>query len=67
MPTSTRLSTPNNWDWDETLKNSFTLVELGHLHKNELSNLSVIRVTTHSKTKKWVTTIRSGSLRTFLL
>jgi hypothetical protein len=30
-------------------KNSFTLVELGPLHKNELSSLSVTRVTTHSK------------------
>jgi hypothetical protein len=30
-------------------KNSFTLVELGPLHKNGLSSLSVIRMTTHSK------------------
>jgi hypothetical protein len=30
-------------------KNSFTLVELGLLHKNGLSSLSVTRVTTHSK------------------
>jgi hypothetical protein len=45
-------------------KNSFTLVELGPLHKNGLSSLSVTRVTTHSKrmsdntlkNKKWVTT-----------
>jgi hypothetical protein len=35
-------------------KNSFTLVELGLLHKNGLSSLSVTRVTTHSK--MWVTT-----------
>jgi hypothetical protein len=35
-------------------KNSFTLVELGHLHKNRLPSLSVIKVTTHSK--RWVTT-----------
>jgi hypothetical protein len=64
MPTSLGLSTSNNWDWAETLKNSFTLVELGPLHKNWLSSLSVIRVITHSKmmsdntlkNKKWVTT-----------
>jgi hypothetical protein len=45
-------------------KNSFTLVELGPLHKNGLSSLLVTRVTTHSKrwvtthskNKKWVTT-----------
>jgi hypothetical protein len=43
-------------------KNNFTLVELGPLHKNGLSSLSVIRVTTHSKrwvtthSKRWVTT-----------
>jgi hypothetical protein len=30
-------------------KNSFTLVELGLLHKNRLPSLSVTRVTTHSK------------------
>jgi hypothetical protein len=30
-------------------KNSFTLVELGPLHKNELPNLSVTSVTIHSK------------------
>jgi hypothetical protein len=35
-------------------KNSFTLVELGLLHKNWLPSLSVTRVTTHSK--RWVTT-----------
>jgi hypothetical protein len=29
MPTSPGLSTSNNWGWAETLKNSFTLVELG--------------------------------------
>jgi uncharacterized protein YutD len=33
----------------EILKNSFTLVEFGPLHKNELPSLSVTRVTTHSK------------------
>jgi hypothetical protein len=49
MPTSPGLITSNNWGWAETLKNSFTLVELGPLHKNRLSSLSVIRVTTHSK------------------
>jgi hypothetical protein len=54
MPTSPGLSTSNNWGWAEALKNSFTLVELGPLHKNGLSSLSVIRVTTHSK--RWVTT-----------
>jgi hypothetical protein len=45
-------------------KNSFTLVELGLLYKNELSSLLVTKVTTHSKrvsdntlkNKKWVTT-----------
>jgi hypothetical protein len=45
-------------------KNSFTLVELGPLHKNGLPSISVTRVTTHSKkvsdntlkNKKWVTT-----------
>jgi hypothetical protein len=44
-------------------KNSFTLVELGPLHKNGLPSISVTRVTTHSKkvsdntlkNKKWVT------------
>jgi hypothetical protein len=30
-------------------KNSFTLIELGPLHKNELPSLSITRVTTHSK------------------
>jgi hypothetical protein len=54
MPTSPRLSTSNNWGWAKTLKNSFTLVELGPLHKNGLPRLSVTRVTTHSK--MWVTT-----------
>jgi hypothetical protein len=34
MSTSPGLSTSNNWDWPETLKNSFILVELGPLHKN---------------------------------
>jgi hypothetical protein len=29
MPTSPELSTSNNWGWAETLKNNFTLVELG--------------------------------------
>jgi hypothetical protein len=47
MPTSPGLPTSNNWGWAETLKNSFTLVELGLLHKNELPSLSVTRVTTH--------------------
>jgi hypothetical protein len=51
---SLRLSTSNNRGWAETLKNSFTLVEFGPLHKNGLSSLSVTRVTTHSK--MWVTT-----------
>jgi hypothetical protein len=54
MPTSPELLTSNNWDWVETLKNSFTLVKLGHLHKNEILSLSVIRMTLHSKI--WVTT-----------
>jgi hypothetical protein len=49
MPTSLGLSTSNNWGWAEILKTSFTLVEVGPLHKNGLPNLSVIRVTTHSK------------------
>jgi hypothetical protein len=51
MPTSSGLPTSNNRGWTETLKNSFTLVELDPLHKNGLSCLSVIRVTTHSKIK----------------
>jgi hypothetical protein len=54
ISTSPELSTSNNWGWAETLKNSFTLVELIPLHKNRLSSLSVTRVTTHSK--RWVTT-----------
>jgi hypothetical protein len=29
MPTSPGLPTSNNWGWAKTLKNSFTLVELG--------------------------------------
>jgi hypothetical protein len=53
MPTSTGL-TSNNWGLAETLKNSFTLIELGPLHKNGLPNLSIIRVIIHSK--MWVTT-----------
>jgi hypothetical protein len=62
MPTSSGLSTSNNWGWAEILKNSFTLVKLGPLHKNGLPSLSIIRVTTHSKrwvtthSKRWVTT-----------
>jgi hypothetical protein len=48
----------------EVEPNSFTLVELGPLHKNRLSSLSVTKVTTHSKrvsdntlkNKKWVIT-----------
>jgi hypothetical protein len=47
MPTSPGLPTSNNWGWAKTLKNSFTLVELGPLNKNGLLNLSVTRVTTH--------------------
>jgi hypothetical protein len=54
MPTSPGLPTSNNWGWAETLKNSFTLVELDLLHKNGLSSISVTRVTIHSK--RWVTT-----------
>jgi hypothetical protein len=54
MPTSPGPSTSNNWDWADILKRVFTLVELGPLHKNGLSSLSVTRVTTHSKI--WVTT-----------
>jgi hypothetical protein len=53
ISTSSGLSTSNNWSWAETLKNSFTLVELGPLHKNGLSNLSITRVTAHSK--RWMT------------
>jgi hypothetical protein len=48
-------------------KNNFTLIELGPLHKNELPNLSVIRVTIHSKQevsnntlKKMSTTVQKG-------
>jgi hypothetical protein len=36
MPTSSGLPTSNNWGWAEILKTSFTLVELGPLHKNGL-------------------------------
>jgi predicted amino acid racemase len=36
MPTSSGLPTSNNWCWAEILKTSFTLVELGPLHKNGL-------------------------------
>jgi hypothetical protein len=56
MPTSPELPTSNNWGWAETLKNSFTLVELDPLHKNGLLGISVITVITHSKIKRWVTT-----------
>jgi hypothetical protein len=49
IPTSPGLPTSNNWGWAEILKNSFTLVELGPLHKNGMPSLSIIRVTTHSK------------------
>jgi hypothetical protein len=49
MPTSPGFPTSNNWGWAEILKNSFILVELGPLHKNGLSSLSVTRVITHSK------------------
>jgi hypothetical protein len=51
MSTFSGHTTSNNWGWVETLKNNFTLVELGPLFKNGLLNLSVIRVTTHSKIK----------------
>jgi hypothetical protein len=54
MPTSSGLSTFNNWVWAETLKNNFTLVELGRLYKNGLPSLSATTVTIHSK--RWVTT-----------
>jgi hypothetical protein len=54
MPTSPGPSTSNNWGWADILKKVFIHVELGLLHKNELSSLSVTRVTTHSKI--WVTT-----------
>jgi hypothetical protein len=47
MPTSPGLPTSNNWDWTEIVKISFTLVELGPLHKNGLSSLSITRVITH--------------------
>jgi hypothetical protein len=33
MHTASGLLASHNWDWAETLKNSFTLVELGPLHK----------------------------------
>jgi hypothetical protein len=54
MSTSSGLSTSNQLRLSRNTKNSFTLVELGLLHKNGLSSLSVTRVTTHSK--RWVTT-----------
>jgi hypothetical protein len=70
MPTSPGLSTSNNWGWTEPLKNSFTLVELNHLHKNGLPSLSVTRVTTYSKQevcdntlKKKVSTTAQNSLQ----
>jgi hypothetical protein len=51
----------------QNIKNNFTLVELGPLHKNEPPNLSVTRVTTHSKQevsdntlKKMSTTVQKG-------
>jgi hypothetical protein len=47
MSTSLGLSISNNWGWAETLKNNFTLVEFGPLHKNELPSLSITRVITH--------------------
>jgi hypothetical protein len=47
MHMSPGLPTSNNWSWAETLKNSFTLIELGPLYKNGLSSLSVTKVTTH--------------------
>jgi hypothetical protein len=57
------LPTSNNWDWAETLKNSFTLIEIGPLHKNGLLSLSVTRVKhtkksewQHTQNKKWMTT-----------
>jgi hypothetical protein len=57
MPTSPGLSTSNNWGWAETLKNNFTLIELGLLQKwaakpidNKSDNtLKKGWVTTHSK------------------
>jgi hypothetical protein len=54
MHTSPGLSTSNNWGWAETLKNSFTFVELGPLHTNGLPSLLITRVITHSK--RWVIT-----------
>jgi hypothetical protein len=48
MPIFSGLLTFNNWDWVETLKNSFIFVELDLLHKKGLLSLSVTRVTTHS-------------------
>jgi hypothetical protein len=45
-------------------KNSFTLIELGPLHKNGLSSLSVTRVTTHSKTRnEWQHTQKGWALQ----
>jgi hypothetical protein len=66
MPTSPGLPTSNNWGWVKILKNSFTLVELGPLHKNGLPNLSITRVTTHLKRvsttaqEKWALQLKKG-------
>jgi hypothetical protein len=60
MSTSPGLPTSNNWGWAETLKNNFTFIELGPLHKNGLPSLSVIRVTTHSKQVMSENTLKKG-------
>jgi hypothetical protein len=55
MHTSPGLSTSNNWGWAETLKTTFTLVELGLLHKNAAKSIGNKSDNT-LKNKKWVTT-----------
>jgi cell division protein FtsL len=64
MLTSLGLTISNNWGWAETLKNSFTLVELDHLHKkwvvksinNESDKHTKKNEWQHTQNKRWVTT-----------
>jgi hypothetical protein len=56
MSTFSGLSISNNWGWAETLKNSFTLVELGPLHKKWAAKSIGNKSDNTLKNKKWVTT-----------
>jgi hypothetical protein len=47
MYTTPGLLTSNNWP--DSLKPVFYIVELEFLHKNELSSLSITKMTTHLK------------------